>query len=331
MNANQNDELDLIVVFKTVWINKKIIIYTTLFLTVIGIIFSLISPNSYSSSTVFIPQNQENSTNSSLSGVASLVGINLSSNTNSSEIPPSMYPQVSASPKFKRMLLSSFIDLNRTKTLDDFLMEYYNLEELEKKSIQSIYVSEIEEKKFKIINSLISVDVNIKEGFITIFSEMPVAEYAATIANNSKEILQKIIIENKIESANQNLKFSQDQLKEKMDEFNDIQSKLAFFKDSNLNIVNSSIKNEQDKLEAEFQIINAVVTELAKQVEQAKMKVSRDTPVFSTIREAVIPNVRTSPKRKQIVVLFTFIGIMSSILFVFLRDPVRKIINEIIV
>ena len=48
--------------------------------------------------------------------------------------------------------------------------------------------------------------------------------------------------------------------------------------------------NEKNKLEAEFQIINAVVTELSKQVEQAKLQVKKDTPVFSTIKEAIIPN-----------------------------------------
>ena len=73
-------------------------------------------------------------------------------------------------------------------------------------------------------------------------------------------------------------------------EFDEIQSKLAYFSDSNLNTVNSFVNNEKDKLQAEFQIINAVVTELSKQVEQAKLQVTKDTPVFSTIKEAIIPN-----------------------------------------
>ena len=76
------------------------------------------------------------------------------------------------------------------------------------------------------------------------------------LAKNAKEILQKIIIENKIESARQNLIFSEKQLNEKKIEFDEIQSKLAYFKDSNLNLVNSFVINEKDKLEAEFQIIN---------------------------------------------------------------------------
>ena len=44
---------------------------------------------------------------------------------------------------------------------------------------------------------------------------MPVTEYSAVLAVKAKKILQEIIINNKIESANQNLIFSQQQLEEK--------------------------------------------------------------------------------------------------------------------
>ena len=89
------------------------------------------------------------------------------------------------------------------------------------------------------------------------------AEFAAIVSNKTKDILQKIIIENKIESARQNLTFSETQLFEKKLLYDEIQAKLALFSDSNLNSVNSFVMNEKSKLEAEFQIINSVVTELS--------------------------------------------------------------------
>ena len=158
---------------------------------------------------------------------------------------------------------------------------------------------------------------------------MPIAEYSAILANNAKEILQKIIIENKIESAKQNLEFSKKQLREKEIEFDEVQTKLSFFKDSNLNAVNSFVINEKDKLEAEFQIINAVVTELSKQVEQAKLQVTKDTPVFSTLREAVIPNKRTSPKRTQMVIIFCLFGFIISCVIILIKDPLKSILDEL--
>ena len=66
----------------------------------------------------------------------------------------------------------------------------------------------------------------------------------------------------------------------------------------------------KEKLEAEFEIINAVMVELSKQVEQRKLQVSEDMPVFSLIKEASMPVKRSSPKRTQMVLIFGFIGLL---------------------
>ena len=87
--------------------------------------------------------------------------------------------------------------------------------------------------------------------------------------------------------------------------------------------------NERDKLEANFQIINAVMVELSKQVEQRKLQVSEDTPVFSVIKEANMPVKRSSPKRTQMVLIFGFIGLVFSLLYVILKKPLKDIISEI--
>ena len=164
---------------------------------------------------------------------------------------------------------------------------------------------------------------------MTISANMPESEYAAYAAINARNILQKIIINNKIKSAKQNLEFSEEQLKSKKIEFDEIQNKLGYFNDSNLNIVTSSIINERKKLEAEFQIINAVMVELSKQVEQNKLQVSKDTPVFSIIKEASMPVLRSSPKRTQMVLIFGFIGFILSTVFILIKKPLLVIINEI--
>ena len=182
--------------------------------------------------------------------------------------------------------------------------------------------------KKNVLDEILSINVNQKDGFVTINASTSNAKYSA-LSQISKEIL-KIIIENKIESARQNLKFSEEQLMIKKKEFEAIQDKLAFYSESNLNSINSYVLNEKERIEAEFQIISAVVTELAKQVEQAKLQVTKDTPVFATIREAVIPNIRTSPVRSKIVIFYTIIGFTISTIYVLLFKSVRNIITRII-
>ena len=329
MNTNSNDEIDLIDLLKKLYYSRKLIIYITIIFSIIGIAFAFLLPVKYNSTTVFITQNQDTGS-SSLSGVASLVGINLGGSSFGGEIPSTMYPKIIESVKFKRLLLDKIIDKKNNLTLKKFIIEYYSIDEIEEKEIDDLGMTITEEKCFEILSEdILNVNINQNDGFVSINAELSVAEYSAIIAKFSREILQNIIIENKIETARQNLIFSEGQLIEKKKEFDDIYSKLAFFSDSNLNSVNSFVLNEKNKLESEFQIISAVVEEISKQVEQAKLQLKKDTPVFSTIQEAVIPIDRSSPKRTQLVIIFGFIGFILSSIFVLTSKSIKNIFLEI--
>lgn len=329
MNQINTNEINLVDLIKKLIKSRKLILYSSLIFSLIGVLVAFISPIKYSSNTVFIPQNQEVSS-SSLSGVASLVGINLGGGSYGTEIPLSIYPQILESVKFKRLLLDKVIDEKNDFTLKSFIIDYYSIKKDDDEDSSGLVMTKLEEECFEILSDeILSVSVNQKDGFVSIDAKLSVADYSARVAKFSREILQKIIIENKIESARQNLIFSEKQLIEKKIEFDELQSKLAYFSDSNLNAVNSFVINEKDKLEAEFQIINSVVTELSKQVEQAKLQVTKDTPVFSTIREAVIPNNRTSPKRTQLVLSFGLFGFISSCVCVIIFEPLKKLFENI--
>ena len=94
---NNSDEIDLIELLKTAWSGRKQIIIISFVFVLVGVAAALLSPVVYSSSTTFINSQTESSSSSGLSGVASLVGINLGGMSSGSEIPPTMYPQLGES------------------------------------------------------------------------------------------------------------------------------------------------------------------------------------------------------------------------------------------
>ena len=326
---NNSDEIDLIELLKTAWNGRKQIIIISFVFVLVGVAAALLSPVVYSSSTTFINSQTESSSSSGLSGVASLVGINLGGMSSGSEIPPTMYPQLGESIEFKRDLLNSYIDEKEQIKLEDFLANYNDIEKSVTENNNKLFISEYEDALFNIINDVVSISVNQKDGFITITANMPNSEYAANTCINAREILQQTVINNRIKSAKQKLEYSEEQLNSKRIEFEEVQNKLAYFNDSNLNLVTSSVINERDKLEAEFQIINAVMVELSKQVEQRKLQVSEDTPVFSIVKEASMAVKRSSPKRAQMVLIFGFIGLIASISYTLAKSPVAQILKEI--
>ena len=326
---NNPDEIDLIELLKKAWNGRKQIIIISFVFVLAGVATAMLLPVIYSSSTTFINSQTESSTASGLSGVASLVGINLGGMSSGSEIPPTMYPQIGESVEFKRTLLDSYIDEKVQIKLGDFLANYNSIENSVTENSSRLFISEFENELFNMINDVISISVDQKEGFVTISAKMPNSEYAANTCINAREILQKIIIDSRIKSAKQKLEYSEKQLASKRVEFEEIQNKLAYFNDSNINLVTSSVINERDKLVAEFQIINAVMIELSKQVEQRKLQVSEDTPVFSILKEASMPVERSFPKRTQMVLIYGFIGIVVSILYTLIKEPIVEIVKKI--
>ena len=74
-----------------------------------------------------------------------------------------------------------------------------------------MFISKYENDLFNILNDIISISVNQKDGFVTISANMPESEYAANTCINAREILQKTVINNKIKSAKQKL-LQQEQL-----------------------------------------------------------------------------------------------------------------------
>ena len=326
---NNSDEIDLIELLKTAWNGRKQIKVISYVFVIAGVTSALLSATVYTSSTTFINSQGEPSSNSGLSGVASLVGINLGGISSGSEIPSTMYPQIGESVEFKRDLLDSYIDEKEQIKLEDFLTDYNKIEKNVTENNKKLFVSEYEYELFDVINDIVSISVNQKDGFITISANMPNSEYAANTCVNARDILQEIVINSRIQSAKQKLEYSEKQLASKRIEFEEIQNKLAYFNDSNLNLVTSSVINEREKIEAEFQILNAVMIELSKQVEQRKLQVSEDTPVFSILKEASMPVRRSSPKRIQMVLIFGFIGLTVSTLYTVVKSPIAQILKEL--
>jgi len=359
MSLNKDEEIDLIEVAKSIWKSRFFIIKVSSLFFVLGVFISLVSPVLYTSSTTFIPQTSQSTGSSGLSGVASLVGIDLGGIGSSTEIPPSIYPQIVNSVPYKRELLEINIDFperNETISLKDYLnpengsrdflsvlkkytimlpLTILNLFKTKKVNDKvnsfgsGIFISEKEEEIFEALDDILSISVNTKEGFVNLSSELGNAYASAVVTKAAEQILQNRVVEFKIKSAKEVLNFNLTQLRLKKIEFDSLQNKLALFKDSNLNIIDSRFQNSLIKLESEFAIVNAVYQELSKQVEQSKLQVSKDTPIFSVIKPASVPNLRSSPKRTQMVLLFTFVGLVLSCLIVLIKKPVLSLIKDV--
>jgi LPS O-antigen subunit length determinant protein (WzzB/FepE family) len=354
MNDN-TDEIDLIELLKKIYLEKKFIIKISLLASLFGIVYALFQPNEFTSSTTFIPQLSSGvkTGGSSLSGLASIAGINIGSMESSSDFPPTLYPQVVNGAPFKLDLLSNEIKLNNNVvSVRDYLEKKSSLKiigtikkytiglpslilsssENQNKSTNEFEIYSITQEDkdlFELLNNSLSLSINEKEGFITIAFTDTNKNVAAQITQISQNLLQEKIIEFKNKSSKEMLDFALKQYSDKKESYEKLQDERAVFVDKNINISSSLFQNKLSRIESEVNISESIVQQLASQLEQAKLQVNKDTPVFTTIKPVTIPFERSAPKRSLIVIIFTFLGLMFSIIFVLIKEPVSNIIRSL--
>jgi len=273
----------------------------------------------------------------------------------SSEFPPTLYPQVVNGIPFKLDLLSSNVNSNGNQILvkDYFtdkisfsvfgLVKEYTIglpskvlgvfksKGKEAVNLESeIYsVSKEDSGLFDLISSSLSLSINDKEGFITISFTDSDKNIAAQITQIAQNLLQKKIIEFKNKSSKEMLDFAIKQYSQNKESFEKLQDERAVFVDKNINISSSLFQNKLSRIESELTISQSIVQQLASQVEQAKLQVNKDTPVFTTIKPVTIPFERSAPKRSLIVIVFAFLGFVLSCGYVLLKEPATEILKSI--
>jgi uncharacterized protein involved in exopolysaccharide biosynthesis len=281
-----------------------------------------------------------------------LAGINIGSLESSSEFPPTLYPQVVNGVPFRVELLSNEITLNNELVVvKDYFLEnkssFNILRTIKKYTIglpslilfknqkeytnQSKIYSITEEDKglFQILENNLSLSINEKEGFITISYTDNNKNVAAQVTQIAQNLLQEKIIEFKNKSSKEMLDFATKQYSDKKESYEKLQDERAVFVDKNINISSSLFQNKLSRLESEVNISESIVQQLASQVEQAKLQVNKDTPVFTTIKPVTIPFERSAPKRSLIVIVFVFLGLVLSAAYVLVKEPISDIIKSI--
>lgn len=356
MPYNQ-DKLDIIKLLKKLWKNQNFLKRSLVLSFILGLLVALLSTNVYKAHTSFVPQIKSTKVaSSSIKGLASLAGIDLTNiDTGSNELSPLIYPKIAKSKAFNLSLLSEKIyHKNKFIRLDSYYIEINKgfsisklLSGIKKYTIglpslilsnNDLLISDnnihiiLTEQQTDLIESLeesISVDLNDKEGYLTIAAKDKDPLIATQLTQIVTSKLQKEIIQKRLEKANDNLKFVQVQYDSKNKEFQNIQNRLAKFKDRNQNISTAIFMNNLQRLEAEYSIALNVVQELASQVEQAKIQLNRDTPIFTVIESVVVPFKRSAPKRGLIVMTWMFFGIILSAGFILIKDQIIQIKAQI--
>ncbi len=346
----EEEGIDLIALAKELWKGRKTIIIITGVFMALGLLAAITLQRTYSVSTVMVPQ-LSSGRNSSLSSLASLAGFDLGlSNTTGGDLSPLVYPQIVKSVTFRKELMYTPLHYAKADTavsMYTYIKEYAkptpisyvlkytiglpgvilgafkrdNTEEEEdlpagpeageEEGLHPIVLTADEAAIIKMIAGSVTLTADKKEGYLTLTVNGTEPLQTAELALKAQQLLQTELTRFRTEKAQAQLAYVQARYDEIKAEAESYQSLLAVVRDRSQQMATTRSKIEQDRIQNKYNVANSIYGEMAKQLEQAKMQVKRDTPVLAVIQPVTVPR-QPSNSRSKVLLVWTFMGLVLS-------------------
>ncbi len=342
--AEEEGGIDIMALLRGLWDGRKTIFICLGIFIVLGLVAALSMKRTYSVTTVMVPQMGD--AKSGLGGLAALAGFDMGAASNNGELSPLIYPQIVSSVPFRLEMMHTPLHYQKCDTL--ISMFDYAKAKYEKPSVFSyvmkytiglpgvilgslsskpkevtlpggngtddgtpkpVVVSMDEYKMLQGMGQVISLDVDKKEGYITMHVNGSEPIQTAELALKAQQLLQDEVTRFRTEKSQSELEYIQARYDEAKAEAERYQIALAGSRDRMQNVVTTSSTVGKERLQSKFNVANTVYLEMAKQLEQAKMKVKKDTPAFSIIEPVTLP-MKPSNSRAKTLIIWVFLGVV---------------------
>ena len=343
---NHEEGIDIMALIKRLWDKKLFILKVTCVFAVIGLLVALTSPTEYTASCVVVPETKGGAfSSSSLGGIAAIAGINLGASSSGEMLSPMMYDKLMNNIELRKELMQTKINLESyvdPVTILDFytnpLYERASFGEVVKKytiGLPYLIVKLIRgEEQSKVmhftkdsqLNSYTpdelscirefskqySINSDKKNGDVTIIAHMPEPLAAAQVVEAVKNLLQKYVIELKLQKAEINYEYIKKRYDEARLVFEQKQEEYAKFQDANKILTTALSKAKEDQMRSEFNVAKDLFNQLTSQLVQAEMKIKEDIPILTVVEPVQVPLERSKPQRSKILFVWCFLGIFLS-------------------
>lgn len=332
-NIPEEDAIDLLELVKKIWDARVPVIKWAIAGAVIGIIIGFSMPKTYTATAVLAPETEQNS-GASMSSIASMMGVNLSSGTDAINL--QVFPDVVQSTPFVRELFPLEVETADGKlktTLLDYMINYqkkawwsYILKApgalvgwvFSSKSDKDTATADLDQRFLNLpkeersvvryFAQNISVSTDKKSGKTSLSLVMQDPLVAATVASAVLENLKKYMVDYRTSKARQDVENLTVICDQRKDDYRKAQSAYAQFVDANRNLVLQTAQVERERLQQEMNLAYQVYSQVATQLEGAKIKEQQAKPVFAVIEPVSVPLLKTSPKKGMLLIVFAFLG-----------------------
>lgn len=330
------DEIDLLELVEMIWKGRKtIVVFVAVFFT-LGLFHFLTGPEEYQSEAILLQESQpQTSQNMRLLQQFGGFGGAGGAMNDPGTLSANLYPRIIESVEFQHNLLLQSVEfesLGREMMLYEYFNEIYEepfrnrvyrgfrnytigLPITIYRVVRNLFRSqeemapnfEIEENgEILVLNSFVRralsqmrerTSVEFEESFITVTSRLPDPKAAAEINAILIAQIQEYVINYRSEKARQNLEFVEQMYREVEERYEESQRALAQFQDENRGQMTAIARIEAERLQNERNLTFSLYNNLAQRLEDARLRLQEETPVFSQLQKPNLPHspVSSSP------------------------------------
>jgi len=318
-------DISIFDIVKIILKQKKKIVNIILVFFVLSIIVLLFSDKKYTSNSIILPQvSSDKGFSKKYTDIASLVGIDFNQSKGNS-IVPTLYPLFNSD---TLITYKSFLLKNKStgflKTVQSYTIglpskiKGFFTKPLrhENKVILVENLNNLTTQEISLISSLnnqIDVVFNEVDGYIEIKAETKDPLVSAQLVFICESILQEYIINFKIQKSKDELLYLEKRFKAAKEDYSLKRAMLGTFKDENKFVSTSYNNNIKEQLQAEYDLSFKLYSQLATQMESARLQVYKDTPIFTNIKPAIVPIEPSSPDSFRTIFGFLIVGFLFGI------------------
>jgi uncharacterized protein involved in exopolysaccharide biosynthesis len=355
INPDAEQEIDLVELAQKFWAARKFIgkVCGVAFAVAIVVAFSI--PKEYSTVVKMAPEVGDGAKKAG--ALAALTGMNLGGSSSGDAISPDLYPDVVQSIPFLVELFSfevTYEEESKGILFYDYLTKHYRkpwwaaLVGLPSKTIdwcKGVFsgetpVGEIQQQGFislteeqqevvELLQQKLNVSVDKKTLVITATVSLQNPIISAQIAQLITEKLQGYITNYRTQKAKQDYDFTLRAFTDARTNYYKAQEAYAAFEDGNKNIISASYRTEQIRLQNDMSLAFSIYNTLAQKLEQDKLRIQEQTPVYTVIEPASVPLKASSPKKLLILIGCVFLAFFGAIGYLMVKDSFFSRLQEI--
>ena len=334
----EESEIDIMELISKLWKNRSMIIKWCISGAIIGLVVGFSIPKTYTASVTLAPEMQQK-TSSGVSSIASMMGVNLNNSVDAISV--EMFPDVVHSTPFIFELFDLPVTFEHkdtvvNTTLIDYMLEYQKSpwwtpilkfpfkalgwcidlvtpgdEDDEESAGGILNPTNLPKKEREVVtffaeNIMVNVD---KKSFKTQMSlELQDPVVVATVMEAITENLKDYMSDYRTSKARQDVENLEVICEQRKDDYYKAQQVYANYIDSNKNVSLQSAQVERERLQQEMNLAYQVYSQVATNLEGARIQAEQAKPVFVVIDPVTVPIKKTAPSKAKMLVIVTFLA-----------------------